>query len=269
MRGLLDTSPLELLLERELRTEDRVISGIGRNLDADHLSAVALTSLNHDSGKTTTWVQGCDIPTWERSDRCCVRAQRTVDHVLASTALPLLFPAVRLLGQWHGDGGIRMATPLAPAVHLGASRIITVSTRHKPGRSVAIRSEAAYPAPAQILGQLFNAIFHDAVDHDTEQLRRVNALVRDLPPEKKESLREIDMLVVRPSVDLGALARLHEPKLPRWFRFLTRGLGTREAQGRDFLSLLMFRSDYIERVIEIGEADARTHREELSRLVLG
>lgn len=268
VRGLLDTSPLALLLERELHTDDGVISGIGRNLDANRLSAVALSTLNYDSGRTTTWVQGCDIPAWERSDRSSARARLTVDHVLASAALPLLFPAIRLDGQWHGDGGIGMATPLAPAVHLGASRIITVSTRHKPDRSVATRHESPYPKPAQILGQLFNVVFLDAVDQDAERLHRLNGLVRALPPEKETSLREIDLLVVRPSVDLGALARQYEPTLPRWFRFLTRGLGTREPQGRDFLSLLMFSSDYIEQVIAIGEADARGHRDELSRLLL-
>lgn len=267
-RGLLDTSPLGLLLERELRTDDGVISGIGRNLDASRLSAVALTTLSYDSGRTTTWVQGCDIPTWERADRSGARTRLTVDHVLASAALPLLFPAVRLDGQWHGDGGIGMSTPLAPAVHLGANRIITVSTRHKPGRKVLTRRGRPYPKPAQILGQLFNVVFLDAVDQDAERLRRLNDLVRALPPHRETGLREIDALVVRPSVDLGALARQYEPALPRWFRFLTRGLGTRELQGRDFLSLLMFSSDYIEHVIAIGEADARRHRDELSRLLL-
>ncbi|MGE0161481.1 MAG: patatin, partial [Gemmatimonadales bacterium] len=174
---------------------------------------------------------------------------------------------VRLDDQWHGDGGIRMAAPLAPAVHLGARRIVTVSTRFRPSAGMAPRG-APYPPPAQILGQLSNAVFLDAVDQDAEQLTRINALVKDLPPDRRGALREIELLVVRPSVDLGMLARPHEAQLPRWFRFMTRGLGTREARGRDFLSLLMFRSSYIREVIAIGEADARKHAGTLEKLLL-
>ena len=269
VRGLVDTAPLARLLEQELHTVDGEISGISHNLEAGRLDAIALTTLNYGTGQTTTWVQGCDIPTWERPDRCSAKVRLTADHVMASAALPLVFPAVRLADSWHGDGGIRMAAPLAPAVHLGASRIITVSTRHKPARREAELQEGRYPPPAQILGKLFNAIFLDAIDQDAEQLNRINSLLQELPAEKRKGLREIETLVVRPSVDLGKLAREHEADLPRWFRFLTRGLGTRETRSPDFLSLLMFQSDYISRVIEIGEADAQKHCDELSRLVLG
>ena len=162
-----------------------------------------------------------------------------------------------------------MVAPLAPAVHLGASRIITVSTQHKRSPRKAELREPRYPPPAQILGNLFNAVFLDAIDHDAERLNRINSLLQELPAAKHKGLREIEVLVVRPSVDLGELAREHEADLPRWFRFLTRGLGTRETRSPDFLSLLMFQSDYINRVIEIGEADAQEHCDELSQLVLG
>ncbi len=269
VRGLVDTSPLAQLLERELRAVDGEISGIAHNLQAGRLNAVALTTLNYGTGRTTTWVQGCDIPTWERPDRCSAKVRLTVNHVMASAALPLLFPAVRLTDAWHGDGGIRLAAPLAPAVHLGASRIITVSTQHKRNPREAELHEARFPPPAQILGNLFNAVFLDAIDQDAAQLSRINSLLQELPAAKHKGLREIEVLVVRPSVDLGKLAREHEADLPRWFRFLTRGLGTRETRSSDFLSLLMFQSDYINRVIDIGEADAQAHCDELSRLVLG
>ena len=114
-----------------------------------------------------------------------------------------------------------MAAPLAPAVHLGASRIITVSTPHKGNPGEAELREVRYPPPAQILGNLFNAVFLDAIDQDAEQLNRTNSLLHELPEAKHKGLREIELLVIRPSVDLGELAREHEADLPRWFRFLT------------------------------------------------
>ncbi len=269
VRGLLDTSPLCRILEQELHIVDGEITGISRNLEAGLLKAVALTTLNYMTGQTTTWVQGCDIQTWERPSRCSAKVRLTVDHVMASAALPLLFPAVRLADAWHGDGGIGLAAPLAPAVHLGASRIIAVSTRYQRGGCERELPGTSYPPPAQILGKLFNAIFLDVIDQDAQRLETINGMIRELPVEKRRGMREIGIVVVRPSVDLGKLAREHEPELPRGFRFLTRGLGTRETSSPDFLSLLMFQPDYVQRLIEIGEADAEAHRDELTGLVLG
>lgn len=269
VRGLLDPAPLAELLARELATVDGEIVGIARNLDRGALRGIALTTLDYDSGRTWTWVQGCDIQTWERSDRTSAKTRLTVDHVMASASLPLLFPAVRLGDAWHGDGGIRLAAPLAPAVHLGATRIIAVSTRHRGSRAGTDRTAAFYPPPAQVLGKLFNAVFLDVIDQDVRRLETINGLICDLAPERRRGMREIESVIVRPSVDLGKLARQHEPDLPRAFRFMTRGLGTRETPSPDFLSLLMFQPDYIAHMIEIGEADARKHYDELARSILG
>jgi NTE family protein len=213
-------------------------------------------------------VQGCDIRPWERPDRTSAKTRLTVDHVMASAALPLLFPAVRLGDAWHGDGGIRLAAPLAPAVHLGASRIVAVSTTHRGAQPIEYRVAPRYPPPAQVLGKLFNAVFLDVLDQDARRLETMNGLICDLPPERRRGMRKIESLVVRPSVDLGRLARQHEPDLPRAFRFLIRGLGTRETSSPDFLSLLMFQPDYIAHMIEIGEADARRHYDEIARLLM-
>ena len=129
--------------------------------------------------------------------------------------------------------------------------------------------KAAYPPPAQILGKLLNAIFLDVIDQDAQRLQKINSLIRELSADKSAGMREIEILVIRPSVDLGKLAAEHEPDLPRGFRFMTRGLGTRETKSPDFLSLLMFQPEYLTRLIEIGEADARRECERISRLVLG
>jgi len=269
VKGLLDPSPLAALLEAELETRDGEIVGINRNLEAGNLLGIALTTLDYATGRTWTWVEGCDIETWERSDRTAAKTRLTIDHVLASAALPLVLPAVRLRDSWHGDGGIRQAAPLSPAVHLGATRILAVSTRHRDAAREQVPEHRSYPPPAQILGKLFNAVFLDVMDQDAERLELINELISDLPPDRRRGMRPVESLVIRPSVDLGRLAREFEPALPGAFRFLTRGLGTREIQSPDFLSLLMFQSDYINRLIDIGEQDARRHYDEIAALLMG
>jgi NTE family protein len=187
-----------------------------------------------------------------------------VDHVLASTALPLLFPATQVGTEWYGDGGIRLTAPLSPALHLGASRIITIATRYDRNRREALRPQVAgYPPPAQVLGVLYNSVFLDLIDEDVMRMERLNQIVARLPDERRNGLRVIDMLVLRPSRDLGRLASEYEPRLPRVFRFLTRGLGTRKTESPDILSLVMFQEDYLRRLIELGEQDAHAQWERI------
>ena len=267
-RGLLDTTPLRRLLEECLQPVDGEIPGIAANVENGRLSAVALTTLNYATGQTITWVQGRAITAWERPSRKGVNTTLTVDHVMASASLPLMFPAVSLAGSWCGDGGVRMLTPLAPAIHLGADRILAISTRYARSRAEADRPAIrAYPPPAQIAGTLLNAIFLDSVDLDSLRLERTNRLLAKLPPEEREGLRPIKLLVLRPSVDLGRLAGRYEAKLPGAFRFMTRGLGTRETASPDFLSLLMFQGDYLKKLIEVGEQDAERQVAEIGELM--
>ena len=128
---------------------------------------------------------------------------------------------------------------------------------------------AGYPPPAQILGQLMDAIFLDVMDEDSVRLERSNAFLRDLPPEQRHGYRPVDFAVIRPSQDLGSLAASYEPQLPKAFRFLTRGLGTRETSNADFMSLFMFVPDYLRRLMEIGEADAEARVDEVLRVAKG
>jgi NTE family protein len=189
---------------------------------------------------------------------------------MASAALPFFFPAIEVDGHWYGDGGIRLTTPLAPAVHLGARRIIAVSTRYARSRDEADRPAInGYPPPAQVAGVLYNAIFLDQLDSDALELRRLNSLIDRLPESQREGLRHIDLLMLRPSVDLGLLSNEYEPELPKPFRFLTRGLGTRETRSNDLLSLMMFQGDYVSRLIEIGEADAAARLPEIRTFLDG
>jgi NTE family protein len=259
-RSLVDTEPLRRLLGRMLLADGGRIEGIQRSLDDGWLRAMALTASSYTTGQSMTWVHTrheCGIQTWERPYRKSVTCEFRVDHVMASAALPFFFPAVEVDGAWYGDGGIRLTAPLSPAVHLGARRIIAVSTRYARSRDEADRpAVSGYPPPAQVAGVLYNAIFLDQLDADAMQLQQVNALVARLPPAERDSLRHIDLLMLRPSVDLGRLANEYEPELPRAFRFMTRGLGTRETRSNDMLSLVMFQNDYVRRLIELGEEDA-------------
>jgi len=268
VRGLLDTQPLRELLSAGLEIEAGRILGIDRNLEENRLQAFALTTLSYSTGQTVTWVQGCGLEAWERPNRVGMKTRITVEHVMASSALPFLFPAVELAGGWYGDGGIRLASPLAPAIHLGADRILAVSTRYPRSRGEANEPVVTgYPPPAQVAGELLNAVFLDALDQDAQRLERINSLVEKLPPEDRGRLRPIEMLVLRPSVDLGRLAAEFEPQLPGTLRFLTRGLGTRETTSPDLLSMLLFQPDYLSRLIEIGERDAEARAVEILALV--
>ncbi len=255
MRGLLDTTPLREILEAALEDDQGRIPGIQANIDAGRLESVAVTTLKYSTGQTVTWTQGKEIDSWVRPQRLGVSTEIQAEHVMASSALPILFPAQKLDGSWYGDGGVRFLTPLAPAIHLGANRLLAISTRYD--RDLAEASQptvAGYPPPAQIVGALLNAVFLDSLDQDALRLERVNKLLADRP---RHNLSPIELLILRPSVDLGRLAADFESKLPKAFRFVTRGLGTQRTSSPDFLSLLMFQTDYLRRLIEIGEADAK------------
>ncbi len=269
-RSMVDTTPLSQLLGRMLESDGGEIPGIARSLRDGWLRAIALTGSSYSTGQSMTWAQTCDdcgIETWERPHRKSVICTLGVDHVMASSALPFLFPAVNVDGAWYGDGGIRLTAPLSPAVHLGARRIIAVSTRYARSREEADQPMVSgYPPPAQVAGVLYNAVFLDQLDADALQMQRINDLVAG-QHEGHADLRHVDLLMLRPSQDLGRLANAYEPELPRAFRFLTRGLGTRETRSNDMLSLVMFQADYVKRLIALGEEDAMARLPEIRRFL--
>ena len=266
--GLLNTTPLWNYLRERLEAPEGELTGVQKNLEEDRLQALAVITTNYSTGQTVTWVQGEDFDLWERPDRISMHADLRVNHVMASTAIPLVFPAVRIGDEWYGDGSIRLSAPLAPAVHLGADRILGISNRYQRSRREADEPAVqGYPPAAQIIGILMNSIFIDALNQDAVTLERVNKLVEELPTYKRHGMRPVDLLQLRPSVDLGRLAHDYEKEIPNAFRFLTAGLGTRETESPDWLSVLLFEPAYIDRLLDIGYHDARRQHDRIAQFL--
>ena len=265
MRGMVDTTPLRKFLGSHLPHDaGGVMSQISTNIAQGRLDAVAISTTCYASGRSITWVQGADLERYERRDRSAQRTELTVEHIMASAALPMFFPAVNIDGSWHGDGGVRLTAPLSPALHLGATKILAVSPRYlAPAGPSAADRDSHYPTPARIAGVLMNAVFLDMLDHDELQMRRINDLIRRTPPEQRSDMRNIEVLILRPSRDLGALAGQYEVRLPRLFRFLERGFGTRQSRSADALAMVMFEHEYLKRLIDLGEQDTAARREEI------
>lgn len=268
VRGLLDTSPLRRYLTESMAAIEGEITGIDYNLHRGTLKALAVSATSYTTGQNVVFVQGRDIELWERPNRKSIKTKIRVDHVMASSALPGFFPAVKVGDQWYGDGGIRLTAPLSPALHLGAQRILAVSTRFDRSRAEADRPEVVgYPPPAQIMGVLTKAVFLDNLDQDAQRLEHYNRLIRGLRERDRNGMRPVRMVVMRPSKDLSRLAGEYEPKLPRGFRFLTRGLGTTRTGSPDVLAMMMFQPDYLHRLMDLGEEDAERRLDEIMELL--
>lgn len=253
--GLFDMSPLRDVLGATID-----LAGIDANLRAGRLRAAALSATSLTSGETVTFVETREamVP-WNRVHRRAVLTRLTFDHVLASAAIPLVFPAVRVGGDWFGDGGVRQTAPLAPAVHLGARGVVAIAA----GVSDPAPSPAAgYPGAAQVLGILFNAIFLDNLEADAERLARVNRLLTALPPgaAAPEALRPIALLVLKPSRDLGVMARDFHARHALAVRIALRALGARREGAAEFLSYMFFEPAYTGAVADLGYEDTRRRR---------
>jgi NTE family protein len=268
VRALLDTQPLREYLEEVYAAVHGDIGGIEYNLGRGALRAVAVSTTDYSTGESVVWVQGEGIRPWRRPARRAIQTRLTVEHVMASAAIPLFFPAVRIGRSWYGDGGIKQTAPLSPAVHLGARRILAISTRYEqPGLGRRRRTVLGYPPPATVLGMLLNAVFLDLIEQDAARLVRFNELLERIPPARREGLHPIEFLALRPSMQLSRLVKRYERQLPGTFRFLTRGLGTTRTASPDLLSMLAFVPDYLERIMALGEHDAERHAERLAALL--
>ncbi len=267
-RGLVDTQPLRDYLRRQYGAEDGVLRGVEGNIASGRLRALSIATTNYMTGQTVTWIQGADLPNWEQPNRLGINTTMTVEHILASSALPILFPAVRIGDAWYGDGGIRLSAPISPVIDLGADRIFVISTRYERTRREAdLPSVAGYPPPATIIGVLMNAIFLDVLDRDARILERFNDLIDHVPISKRGNFRPLKMLLIRPSRDLAKMASQYDARTDGVLGLLTRGLGTGESTSPDWLSMLLFEHPYMQDLLEVGYNDGRARHDDLAEFL--
>ncbi len=262
-RALLDTQPLREYLMDKVGDDEGFLRGVQDQLSSGALEALAVLTTNYGTGQTVTWVQGSDIKDWERPSRVGISARLTVEHIMASTALPVIFPAIRIGDAFFGDGGVRLAAPLAPVVHLGANRVLAISTRYARSRAEAdTPSVQGYPPLGQIASLLMNSVFLDSLDQDAHTMDRINALLAQLPLRKRLSLRPIKLLVLRPSRDLGKLAGEYQSSVTGPMKLIARLLGAR-TNSPDWLSMLLFEEPYVRKLVETGYNDGHAQRDRI------
>jgi NTE family protein len=287
--SLLDATPLRAHIEQHLP-----VDGIGKAIRGGHLYALAVSATSYHSGKSYTFIQGkAGHPLWLKSRRVSLAVEITLDHVLASAAIPIVFPPVLVRSEvgecYFGDGGLRLVTPFSPAIRLGATRLFAVGIRCQSAADALTRAELRVgeeshgglasinrPPLAQICGVFLNAIFLDHLDTDLDHLKRMNELVGTnghRPGTKRggikvsEPMRRIEPLVINPSADLAVVAAAFAHKMPRAIRYVMDGLGTPDAQSADLMSYLLFDSSYTRALIDIGYNDAATRIDEIEHFL--
>jgi NTE family protein len=264
---LLDTTPLRELLTRELE-----VDRMQHHLRSGVLRGVAVSATNYLTGTTVTFFDGApEIKPWIRHGRIALREPLGVDHVMASSAIPIFFPPASVDGKLYGDGGVRMTTPISPAIHLGAEKVVTIGIRYyrTPETTISLNRElrASSVSVAKIAGVLLNSVFLDSLDNDIERLERINRTLSFVPESALKSspdfLRKIPALSLRPSQDLGQLAADQYHQFPATLRYLLRGIGATGESGWDLLSYVAFLPGYIGKLIELGYADTLARSAEI------
>lgn len=262
---LLDTAPLRRLLGHELD-----FPSLRESVRAGRVHAVAISATNYGSGAAVTFFEAEEgVRPWARNARVGVRTSLSLEHVMASAAIPVFFPPEPLGGTFWGDGCIRLSAPLSAAIHLGADHVLAIGVRMSPtGANLHAHAMQALPrvSAADLGGTLLNAVFLDSLEADLERMRRINRTLALLPPgsQHPDGLRAVPVEAILPSRDLGRLARAAVASLPLPLRYMLRGIGVSEAKGWDLLSYLAFDPSYTRPLLELGFEDAHASRAALA-----
>ncbi len=260
--SLLDNTPLRTFLDRTLPCEL-----IQRHIDDGLVHAVSVTASGYGSGHSVTFYQGvASIEPWKRTRRVGVPTQIDVQHLLASSAIPFMFPAVHVNREYFGDGSVRQIAPISSALHLGAQRVLVVGVGHSAAHDDEKRPKIEhYPALAEIAGHALDSIFIDGLEVDLERLQRLNRALTAIPQELHQSLslRHIEALVISPSQPLERIAERYIRNLPWTIRLLLRLAGVLRGSGANLVSYLLFEKHYCRALIELGYQDALQRRDEI------
>jgi len=269
-KSLLDNAPLRALLSRNVRFP-RIQSAI----DDGYLDAIAVTAAGYATARSTSFFQAASNQSdWARTRRIGVRGDLNLDHLMASIAVPMIFPPVLINGEYFGDGAMRQATPLSPAIHLGADRILVIGVRDETAdKPPSPDRRQSFPSFAQIAGYMLDTLFMDGLYSDLERMTRINQLIDSVKPEHRNdslaSLRAIDTMLIVPSEDLRVIAHKHRNKLPFAIRTLLRGISGRRASENRLLSFLLFEKAYTRELIDLGYHDAMKVKDQLLDFVTG
>jgi|tagenome__1003787_1003787.scaffolds.fasta_scaffold20918606_3 NTE family protein len=260
--SLLDNAPLAEMLGRNLPFER-----IQANIDAGTLYALCVTASGYSSGQSVSFFQGVrGLETWERNQRIGASVELKLEYLLASAALPFIFPAVKVHREYFGDGSMRQIAPVSPALHLGADRVLIVGTGRQTQDQARARSNV-YPSFAQIAGHALNSIFLDSLAVDIERLERINRTVRLIPPDRLSDssvqLRPVKVMVVSPSQPIERIAARFLHELPPTVRFILKPTGALNRSGSNLASYLLFEQSFCRALIDLGYQDTISREAEI------
>ena len=258
--SLLDNAPMVAMLEATLPYEK-----IQENIDAGHLYALSITASGYGSGCSVTFYQGVEeIPPWKRAHRLGIPTKIEPKHLLASSAIPFIFPAVLVNREYFGDGSMRQIAPISSALHLGATRVLIIGLGHSEEEQN--RSNICdYPSLAQIAGHVMDSIFLDSLEVDLERVQRINHSIGKLSEDVQQQInwRHVDVLVIEPSQAIEQIAQRYAMHLPWTIRFLLRGIGAMRRSGANLVSYLLFEKNFCRAMIELGYQDALKQKQEI------